>query len=93
MALRLIHEELLRAGPLYLSPWQPTCCLDTTRCYLFPLDQTEPGSKDLCLLGKARGGLVRCMMSAFTEADNVQARLCPFVLLRVLLFCFRERSA
>lgn len=54
--LRLIHEELLRAGPLYLSPWQPTCCLDTTRCYLFALDQTEPGSKDLCLLGKGRGG-------------------------------------
>lgn len=73
MVLRLIHEEMLRAGPLYLSPWQPTCCLDTTRCYLFPLDQTEPGSKGLCLLGKARGGLVRCMMSAFGKSVSVCA--------------------
>lgn len=56
VVLCLIHEELLRAGPLYLSPWQRTCCLDTTRCYLFPLDQTESGSKDLCLLGKGGEG-------------------------------------
>ena len=46
----LIHVELLRAvSGLRTSvsvTWQRTCCLDTTRGFLFPLDQTGPGLKD-----------------------------------------------
>lgn len=49
----LIHVELLHAvSGLRTSvsvTWQRTCCLDTTRCFLFLLDQTEPGLKDLYL--------------------------------------------
>lgn len=49
----LIHVELLRAvSGLRTSvsvTWQRTCCLDTTRCFLFPLHQTGPGLKDLYL--------------------------------------------
>ena len=49
----LIHVELLHAvSGLRTSvsvTWQRTCCLDTTRCFLFPLDQTGPGLKDLYL--------------------------------------------
>lgn len=55
----LIHVELLHAvSGLRTSvsvTWQPTCCLDTTHCFLFPLAQTGLGLKDLYLLDK--GGL------------------------------------
>ncbi len=68
----LIHVELLHAvSGLRTSvsvTWQRTCCLDTTRCFLFPLDQTGPGLKDLYLW---RGGWGWVMMSAFREAVNL----------------------
>lgn len=54
--LRLIHEELLRAGPLYLSPGNQLVAWIQHAVSYFPLDQTEPGSKDLCLLD--RGGVL-----------------------------------
>lgn len=54
----LIHVELLHAVTGLRTSvsvtWQPTCCLDTTRCFLFPLDQTGPGLKDLYLLDRRR---------------------------------------
>lgn len=50
---------LLAASGLRTSAsvtWQPTCCLDTTRASLFPLDQTGAGMKDSHLWTRGGGG-------------------------------------
>lgn len=97
VVLRLIHEELLRARPLYLSPWQPTCCLDTTRCYLFLLDQTEPGSNNLCLLGKVvvMVVVVGCSCDAWcqhTARSSLFVQVCDRLCFRAFcFFCFPKR--
>lgn len=86
VALRLIHEELLRAGPLSIGhPGnQLVAWIQHAVTYLNLIKQNR-GRKTCVFSGKARGGLVWRMTSAYGEADFVLASVCRFVLLR---FCF-----